>query len=95
MPFFSEVTMAMWYPYSKCLSIANLQSLSLSQPDNSNSPIALSESENDFQEFFFNFHFAGYDAIRERPAVNTIHYTNPPVPLQVVLCVSLPKTYNI
>ncbi|XP_022309214.2 uncharacterized protein LOC111114966 [Crassostrea virginica] len=78
-----EVTMAMRQPYSTCLSIADLQSLSPSQPDNSDSPIVLPESQNDFQEFFFNFHFTGYDVIRERPAVNTIHYTNPPVPLQM------------
>ena len=87
--------MAMWHPYSRCLSIAHLQSLSLFQPDNSDSRIALPESQNDFQEFFFNFHFSGYDVIRERPAVNTIHYTNPPVPLQVLLSFSLPKPENL
>lgn len=48
-------------------------------------PVPIPTSENDFQEVFLNFHFSGSDLISPRPAVNTIHYKGPPVPLQVKL----------
>lgn len=76
----SPITMSKWEPHGQCLSIADLKA-----PDNDNvkSPIAVPESLDDFQEFFLNFHFNGSSRLFGRPAVNAIHFKNPPVPLHI------------
>lgn len=66
--------MSKWEPRAQYLSVADMRAPA---NDKRVSPIAVPESLEDFQEVFLNFHFNG------RPAVNAIHFKNPPVPLQV------------
>ncbi|XP_065929673.1 uncharacterized protein [Magallana gigas] len=76
----SPITMSKWEPRAQYLSVADMRG-----PANGKraSPIAVPESLEDFQEVFLNFHFNGSALLFERPAVNAIHFKNPPVPLQV------------
>lgn len=71
-----------WEPNTKCVPINEVKSTSKSVAQ---VPVPIPTSENDLQEVFLNFHFSGSDLISPRPAVNTIHYKGPPVPLQVKL----------
>lgn len=71
-----------WEPNTKCVPINEMKSTPKSVAQ---VPVPIPTSENDFQEVFLNFHFSGSDLISPRPAVNTIHYKGPPVPLQVKL----------
>ncbi|XP_061193997.1 uncharacterized protein LOC133202238 [Saccostrea echinata] len=76
----SLITMAKREPYTKCLSVVDLRASS--QHSNTN-PVDVPTSRDNFQEIFLNFNFRGTDSMRRRPAVNTIHYKSPPMPLQV------------
>lgn len=69
-----------WEPNTKCVPINEVKSTPKSVAQ---IPVPIPTSENDFQEVFLNFHFSGSDLISPRPAVNTIHYKGPPVPLQL------------
>lgn len=78
-----------WEPNTKCVPINEVKSTPKSVAQ---VPVPIPTSEDDFQEAFLNFHFSGSDLISPRPAVNTIHYKGPPVPLQVKL-INKPKEY--
>ncbi|XP_056008379.1 uncharacterized protein LOC125665694 [Ostrea edulis] len=66
--------------YVECLSVVDLRAAA---PETPKEPKSDPTSHEDFQEVFLNFHFTGSDLMRRRPAVNTIHYQSPPMPLQV------------
>lgn len=72
--------MSKWEPHAQFLSVADMR---VPANDKRDSPIAVPESLEDFQEVFLNFHFNGSALLFVRPAVNDIHFRNPPVPLQV------------
>lgn len=76
----SPITMSKWEPRAQYLSVADMRAPA---NDKRASPIAVPESLEDFQEVFLNFHFNGSALLFGRPAVNAIHFKNPPVPLQV------------
>lgn len=72
--------MSKWEPNARYLSVADMRAPANDKMD---SPIAVPKSLKDFQEVFLNFHFNGSALLFDRPAVNAIHFRNPPVPLQV------------
>lgn len=72
--------MSKWEPHAQFLSVADMR---VPANDKRDSPIAVPESLEDFQEVFLNFHFNGSALLFVRPPVNAIHFRNPPVPLQI------------
>ncbi|XP_061193854.1 uncharacterized protein LOC133202090 isoform X2 [Saccostrea echinata] len=76
----SPVAMAKREPNTKCLSVADLKATSRSIEE---TPVAVPTSRDDFQEIFLNFNPIGTKVKRVRPAVNSIHYKHPPIPLQI------------
>lgn len=84
----SPITMSKWEPRARYLSVADMRAPA---NDKRASPIAVPESLEDFQEVFLNFHFNGSALLFGRPAVNAIHFKNPPVPLQVSFVIMILK----
>ena len=81
----SQKAINRWMPYTLCQPINEFRS---TQQSISDLPVPVPRDHEDFQEVFLNFHLAGITPMTSRLSVNTIHYKNPPVPLQVCVRVS-------